>query len=217
MKRAASILLLGLTVSVKLITAQNTGNTAEVKPSTDACPNWNKKQPESKANYFAYLRKSPAANKQNGSSNQYANNTYYHPASMNANSERAVPANNFSEPRYRKTAQTNSRTTTTPVAEPTKAKDEVKEETKAPAPTSPETKKTEEKVIVPEQKTIAEKKVADAPVAKTEAAAHANKPANVTNENTLLKSKRPNVKKDNSVRVKKTKFKKNRAAKCPSF
>ncbi|MCW3085550.1 MAG: hypothetical protein JWP12_2916 [Bacteroidetes bacterium] len=217
MKRAASILLLGLTVSVNLITAQNTANTTEVKPSTDACPNWNKKQPESKANYFAYLRKSPAARKQNGTTNQYAGNTYYHPVSMNTNPERAVPSNNFSEPRYRKTAQTNSRTNPAPATEPPKVKDEVKEEAKTPAPAPPETKKTEEKVTVPEQKTITEKKTTDAAPEKTETAVNASKPTNVTKENTVLKSKRPNVKKDKSVRVKKTKFKKNRAAKCPSF
>lgn len=63
MNRIILTLLLSIGISSKVTVAQNNQKQPAEKPSTDACPTWNNKSSGSKADYFMFLRKSPKAAK----------------------------------------------------------------------------------------------------------------------------------------------------------
>ncbi|HEY0030997.1 MAG TPA: hypothetical protein VGC65_09585 [Bacteroidia bacterium] len=60
MQKALSILVVSQIICISSAFSQKQTATTVEKPSTDACPSWNKKQPASKASYFAYLSKRKA-------------------------------------------------------------------------------------------------------------------------------------------------------------
>ena len=57
MKKVLSLLIIGQISCIFPFMLQSQTNTAQVKPATDACPSWNKKQVTSKVDYFAFLSK----------------------------------------------------------------------------------------------------------------------------------------------------------------
>jgi hypothetical protein len=63
MNRILFTLLLSIGIYSKEMVAQNNQKQPVEKPSTDACPTWNNKSSGSKADYFMFLRKSPKAAK----------------------------------------------------------------------------------------------------------------------------------------------------------
>ena len=200
MKRAAPILLAAVTVLVSQLHAP-TNNAPLSAP--DACPAWNKKQPESKANYFAYLRN---PKNRNNPYKQYSSEpAAYHPANQRA--ENTSVSNSV-------TTRNTSSTRLIQPAEPARPKEapapgaRPKTTVTAESPVIPEKKETAP-VAQPQQKSIAETK---APVAvPPKSAITLNKTA------ASVSKKKSGAKKDKGVRVKKTRFRKNRAAKCPDF
>jgi cell division protein FtsN len=63
MNRILFTLLLSIGIYSGEMVAQNNQKQPIEKPSTDACPTWNNKSSGSKADYFMFLRKSPKAAK----------------------------------------------------------------------------------------------------------------------------------------------------------
>jgi len=214
MKRAASTFFLAMTVSVTSIFAQNNSANAALKPSTTDCPSWDKKQPAtSKANYFAYLRKSPS--RQNGPSNPYIENKNNVTASaMRTNNERVLPQNNFRTERTQTQQNTSATRLTQPAAKPSHAQTEdlatIATPKNNPAPVK--NKKTEEQEMVPakalEKKTVAEEKTPEAIAspAKSETVAKTEKSDTKTLAANTLAKKKPAAKTDKSVRIKKNKI-----------
>lgn len=203
MKCAAPILLMAIIALASPLSAQNSRDGNAQLSAPDACPSWNKKQPESKAAYFAYLRKSQG--RQTNPYRQYSEPAAYHPAGNNAPAHSAAQNNFRTEPRNTATAQVTGSARPAPVKqpEPPQAKET------AAAFSSPEDNKP---AVLPEEKATPAQKAAEAPSVKA-----ANAAAFLRAEKAATGKKISGLKKNKGTRIKKTKFKKNRATKCPAF
>lgn len=89
MKKILSIIIVCQMFFVFPVLSQT--NTAQVKPATDACPTWNKKQGVSKAEYFAYLSKR-SANKETNNFNVPKYQSYFTASNSNIKRQKQADA-----------------------------------------------------------------------------------------------------------------------------
>ncbi|MGZ4036093.1 MAG: hypothetical protein ACXVP4_14630 [Bacteroidia bacterium] len=172
--------------------SQSQTNTAPVKPATDACPSWNKKQPvASKADYFAYLSKR---------SKTADENNFYTPKYQNYNAANAAAKKQNKSPEETKYVGINQ--AKAPAIVPEKGK-----QTVAKQPAAEPDKKAEE---TPEP-AITNKTEEPVKEKGTTVSASKKEEKNETKKNT------PAVHYERKHWLRKIGFRKKRAADCPSF